>query len=77
MKESIYLKALEYSSKKQFQGVVFDELRDYIEDLTREKFNAESLLTFFQFVLDTHYWSSSQIGKNPTSDNGIKSQFYG
>lgn len=76
MKDSIYLKALEFTSQKQFQGVTFENLKNHVEDSNKNNFNAESLLTFFKFVLDTHYWSSSQIGTNPTSNVGIISQFY-
>ncbi|WP_242092479.1 hypothetical protein [Aestuariivivens sediminicola] len=76
MEESHYLKALEYSSKKPFDGVTFKELRDYIETTFKTKFNAESLISFFKFVLDTHYWSSTQIGTSPTKDLGVIGKFY-
>jgi hypothetical protein len=76
MTESHFLKALEYSSKKPFEGVTFQELRIHIEENFITKFNAESLISFFKFILDTHYWSSTQIGVKPTNDMSIVGKFY-
>ena len=76
MNDSIYLKAIEYSSKKTFEGVTFQELRGHIEDNFGTRFNAESLISFFKFILETHYWSSTQIGTNPTQKLPIINGFY-
>ena len=75
MKESYYLKALEYSSNRRFEGVTFQELRKNIEEKFGKRFTPESLLTFFRFVLDTHYWSDSEIGADPKINLGIIGKF--
>ncbi len=75
MVESIYLKALTYSSKEQFKGVTYIELRNHIESVTGEKFNPTLCLTFFQFVLDTHYWTSSEIGDNTKQEWNLIMRF--
>ena len=67
MKESIYLKAIEYSSKKPFEGVTFLEVAEYIEKYTKRKFEAKSELAFFKFFLDSHYSDSSRLGNEALS----------
>lgn len=75
MEESYYLKALEYSANKSFDGVTFLELREYTEKKFGKRFTPESLLTFLQFVMDTHYWTSSQVSYERKKNKGTFDKF--
>ena len=66
-KDSIYLKAIEYSSKKPFEGVKFNEVTKYIQRISGENFDAKSELAFFKFFLDSHYSDSVKLGNEVVS----------